>query len=213
MAVIEDYTGTAPVLPPRGPAPVRLRLLARAVTVTSTAPFALAPFCLWITMVAVCPLTLVAPLVLPAAVLMRAWARAERRAVGRLTGRPIPDPYRDTRGLSVLGRVSAVVRDPASWRDARWLFVHAVVGWFLAALSLTLLLGSVFYAIYPFLYWVTPHNVFGRPFGGLIELHSLAESFWFVPLGVAVFALWWAVVTPLGRAEVGLGRLLLPPAR
>ena len=88
--------------------------------------------------------------------------------------------------------------------------VHAVVGWFLAGLSLTLLLGSVFYAIYPFLYWVTPHNVFGRPFGAWYELHSLAEST-VVGRSVAVlFALWWAVVTPLGRAEVGLGPAAAP---
>ena len=211
---LRETRPVADALPPaRRSAPSRLRLLGRAASITFTAPFAVGLFACWVTTVAVSPLTVVAPLVLPATWLVRRYADRYRCSVARLTGVPAPSAYRDGHGRDLIGRALIIVRDPASWRDARWLVVHAVASWFLATLSLGLVLGGAFYAVYPLLYRVTPHAVFGRPFGGVIELHSQAQSFWFVPLAVALFALWWAVSVPLARAEVALGRRLLTATR
>jgi hypothetical protein len=80
-----------------------------------------------------------------------------------------------------------------------------------SALAVTLFLGSVFYLIYPFLYWVTPPSVFGTPFGGWLELHSVAGATVMMPLALVTLALWLALQVPLTRAELALTRSLLGP--
>ena len=82
------------------------------------------------------------------------------------------------------------------------MLVHAVAGCFLSTLQVSLFLGGLLYLIYPFLYWVTPEEAFGRPFG-LFELHSVAESFWVMPLAVVSFGLWYLTAVPLSRACSG----------
>lgn len=200
-----------PVLPPLRPASLRLRMTARAAHVMITSVLAVVPFTLWITFVAVSPISLVAPLVLPATALVRAYANAHRRGVTRLLGTPMPPPYRDPGGRGMLRRIWQIVRDPASWRDAWWLLCHAVVGCVTATLTVALFAGSVFYLIYPFLYWVTPQRVFGHPFDHL-TLHSVADATVLMPLALVCFALWYALVLPLTRLELSLARALLGPA-
>jgi hypothetical protein len=71
----------------------------------------------------------------------------------------------------------------------------------LSVLSFSLAAGSIFYLIYPFLFAVTPPEVFGNPFG-FYHITSVAGAFPIVPLGLV----WrssgtgrrdlWAVPTP-----------------
>jgi len=168
-------------------------------------------FSAWITAVAVAPITVTAPLLLPITAVVRAYANAHRRGAARLLGTPIPAPYRSAERAGVLSRVQTIIRDPASWRDALWLLLHSTVGCVTSALAVTLFLGSVFYLIYPFLYWVTPPSVFGTPFGGWLELHSVAGATVMMPLALVTFALWLALQVPLTRAELALTRSLLGP--
>jgi hypothetical protein len=186
---------------------LRLRLLGRAAVHSLTALLGLALFPLWLTLVAVSPLTIIAWLVLPATGLVRAYADAHRQATGTLLGAPIARPYRATGG-SWLHRVWRIVRDPASWRDAAWLLVHAVIGFSVAVVQVFLFLGTAFYLIYPFLFWVTPAPVFRQPFG-FFTLHSVAQAALLEPLAVAAFALWWFTAIPLSRIEASLTRALL----
>jgi Putative sensor len=212
MVDVSSRTARA-VIPPARLASVRLHLLARAFVVLPTSVFGAGLFALWLALVAVSPITLVAVLVVPATALVRGYAGVHRREAGRLLGRPIEPPYRDTRGLGVVRRVLVIVRDPASWRDAGWLVAHAIVGCVTSAIAIAFFAGGVLYGSYPFLYWVTPQNAFGRPFGGLVVLHSVGDAALMMPLALVAFGLWYALALPLARIELSLTRSLLSPRR
>jgi Putative sensor len=197
-----------PVLPERQQRPLRLYLLGRSVRVMLTAMTGVALFCLWVTLVAVSPITIVAGLVLPVTALVRAYANAYRREAARLLGRPVPAGYRP-RGRGLIGRVWSIERDPASWRDTSWCLVHAVVGFVTSTFLVTLFGATLLYLCYPFLYWVTPQNVFGEPFGGLFTLHSVHQSLLMMPLALVTFGLWYVLIVPLTRAELAVTRGML----
>jgi Putative sensor len=109
----------------------------------------------------------------------------------------------------VVARVWAIERDPASWRDAGWCLLHAIVGCVTSTVSFALFASGVFYLIYPFLYWVTPDKVFRQPFGDQWTLHSVGASAVVMPAALVCFLLWYALVIPLARAEVLTTRALL----
>lgn len=200
-----------PVLPPPRLASVRLHLLGRSVVVMLTSMAGVALFSVWVTMVAISPISIVAPLVLPVTGAVRAYANVHRRDAARLLGVPIEARYRPAPRPGLISRIWTIERDPASWRDAWWLLSRAVVAFATATASVALFLGSVFYLIYPFLYWVTPHNAFGRPFGGLVNFHSVGQSALMMPLALVCFALWYSLQLPLVRAELAVTRSLLSP--
>jgi hypothetical protein len=211
MTMISEAAPSTAVLPPARSATLRLRLLGRSVIVALTSMTGLILFVLWVTFVAVSPISVVAPLVLPVTVLVRAYANGYRRRTARLIGAPIPSGYRTPSRPGLISRIWAVVRDPASWRDAAWLLSHAVVGFVTSILSVTLFLGAVFYLVYPFLFWVTPQRVFGTPFGGWHELHTVADATIMMPLALVCFGLWYLLQLPLTRLELALTRALLGP--
>lgn len=65
-------------------------------------------------------LAVVAPLV-------RGLAGLQRRRTGTWTGRPVPELYVRAGG-TVVTRVEATFRDPATWRDLLWLWAFAALG-------------------------------------------------------------------------------------
>jgi hypothetical protein len=213
MLAVEDaapapVTPPPPTLPPERHPSVRLHLLLRAFGVAFTSLLGVVPFALWITSVALAPVTLLAPLVLPTTALVRGYANTHRRRAARLLGTPMPEPYRADEGRGPLRRIWQIVRDPASWRDAWWLFCHAVVGPVTAVLNIALFAGGVFYLIYPFLFWVTPERVFDHPFGHH-SLHSATDATVMMPLSLVCFGLWFVLVLPLTRLELATTHALL----
>jgi hypothetical protein len=209
MTMTTRLPAAEPVVPAPRHYSLRLHLLGRSMVLMLTSMAGVVLFVLWVTAVAVSPITLVAPLVIPVTVMVRAYANAHRRAAGRLLGQPVEADYRTPDRPGLLRRVWAIESDPASWRDTQWLLVHAVVAFTTSTLAFALFAGSVFYLIYPFLYWVTPQDVFGRPFGGWLEFHSVAQSAIMMPLAVVCFGLWFALQLPLTRAELNVTRTLL----
>jgi hypothetical protein len=208
MANLVDVLPAQSIPAPRRP-PLRLFLLGRSAVVMVTSMFGVVLFSLWITFVAISPLTILAVLVLPVTALVRWYADLRRRGAQRLLGSPVRASYRPAPDAGIVGRVLAIEKDPASWRDAAWCLVHAIVGCVTATLSFSLFAGGLFYLIYPFLYWVTPDAVFRHPFGDQWTLHSVGESTSVMPAALVCFALWYAFVIPLARAEVSLTRSLL----
>jgi hypothetical protein len=199
MTFVEDPTATRPVLPAPRHTSLRLHLLGRSVGVMLTSMTGVALFCLWVTLVAVSPITIVAPLVLPVTAMVRGYANAHRRGATRLLGHPVEASYRTGGRRGVLGRVWTIERDPASWRDVSWCLVRAVVAFVTSTLLVALCAATLLYLSYPFLYWVTPQNVFGKPFGGLVILHSVAQATLLMPLALVSFGLWYGLVVPLTR--------------
>jgi hypothetical protein len=209
MVLMTDPTTAPAVLPQPKRMPLRLFLLGRSAIVMLTSLIGVVPFCLWVTLVAVSPITLVAPLVLPATALVRWYANIHRRGAQNLLGTRVDSFYRDPERKGVLGRVLGIIRDPASWRDAWWLLLHAIVGCVTSAFSFVLFASGVLYLIYPFLYWVTPPHVFNRPFGDLVHLHSVGQAAAMMPIAIVLFALWYVLVIPLVRAELSVTKAFL----
>jgi len=197
------------VLPVRRQYSIRLHLLGRSLTTTFTSVLGIGLFALWITAVALAPISLTAPLLVPITAIVRAYANAHRRGAGWLLGKPVRAAYRPTAGRGVFSRIATIVRDPASWRDAVWLLLRGIVGFVTSLLAVILFASSVFYLSYPFLYWVTPQSVFGTPFGDWHELHSVADATVMMPLGLITFGLWMTLQLPLTRLELALTRSLL----
>jgi hypothetical protein len=198
-----------PALPLRRRAPLRLYLLGRATLMMITSLVGVLIFSVWITVVAISPLTVFAPLVIPATALLRGYADMHRRGAQYLIGTPVRGRYRRPNRNGVVHRVWTIERDPASWRDALWAFVHSAVACFTSCLAFSLFVGGIFYLIYPFLYWVTPPRVFSHPFGGLVHLHSVGQACGMMPLALVAFGLWYALAVPLARADVAITRSLL----
>ena len=209
MTTTRDDPRAAIALPPARRTSVRLHLLARSTVLMITSMVGVVLFCVWIALVAVSPITIVAPLVLPVTAAVRGYAGFRRREAARLLGTPIETRYRSLEGRGVIARVWTIERDPASWRDAWWLLAHAVVACVTSTLSVVLFASTVFYLIYPFLYWVTPPEVFRRPLGDWWTLHSVAQSTVVMLLAVVTFGLWFVLQIPLARAELALTRALL----
>jgi hypothetical protein len=199
----------AVVRPARRRVPLRLYLLGRSALLLFTSLAGAALFSLWVTAVVISPITLVAPLVLPVTRLVRAYAEHMRRDARHLTGGQMRGMYRNAEDAGVLRRVWSIERDPQSWRDVWWCLSHSIVGSLFSALLTGLFAGGVFYLCYPLLYWITSRDVFGRPFGGLFEFSSVAQSCVMMPLALVCFGLWYALVLPLTRTELSLTRGLL----
>jgi hypothetical protein len=195
--------------PPPHRAPLRFYLLARSIRLMFSALLGAVVFTLWITAVVLSPIVLFAALLPPATRLLRCYADAHRREARRLTGWPMRGVYRSSDSATVLSRAATAVRDGQNWRDAWWSLTHSILASCTAGLSVGLFAGCLFYLIYPFLYWVTPHEVFGRPFDGLVVLHSVAQSTLMMPLALVCFGLWHATVLPLARVELYLTRAFL----
>lgn len=150
------------------------------------------------------------PLLLAAIPGTRWWANLHRVLIGRINGVEIERPYRKPPVPGIVNYLRTALTDPATWRDLAWLFVNATAGFAMLLLSSALFLGSIFYLIYPFLYAVTPQEVFGTPFG-FFELHNVAQAFVVWPAAVLSFALWWNAGRPLARLSARMSAALLGP--
>jgi Putative sensor len=212
MVLMTDAPGasTAIAIGP-GPkkVPLRLFLLGRSAIVMVTSLIGAVLFSMWLTLVAVSPITILAPLVLPMTALVRWYANIHRHDAEQLLGTRVDSFYREPARKGVIGRVLGIVRDPASWRDAWWLLLHSIVGCVTAALSFFLFAGGLFYLIYPLLFAVTPERVFGHPFGNLVQFHSVAQSCVMMPLALVSFGLWYGLAIPLVRAELTVTKKFL----
>lgn len=199
------------VRPARRRVPLRLYLLGRSAVLMFTSLIGAVLFAVWVAAVAISPITIFAPLVVPATRLVRAYAERMRRDARRLTGWRMRAGYRtaSTEDATLLRRVWSIERDRQSWRDAWWCLLHSVVAAICSVLLTGLFAGGVFYLCYPFLCWVAPQDVFGRPFGGLVEFTSVAQSCVMMPLALVCFGLWYVLVLPLTRLELSLTRRLL----
>lgn len=165
---------------------------------------------LWITAVSVVAVGVGIPLTLLATVLVRWFADLHRQWAADRLSEPVARPYLPTPEGGWAVRLWAIMRDPASWRDWAWLVANAVTGWFSYGLSLVFFLCGVFYLIYPFLYEVTPPEVFRTPFG-FFRLHSVQESFALVPLGPVFFVIWYTTAVRLANLNARVIRSLLGP--
>jgi signal transduction histidine kinase len=135
-------------------------------------------------------------------------AAAHRRLAEVVLGEPVPASYRRHTRTGVLGRLSDWMRDPARWRDLGWMFVAMTLGWVMAILAASLILFVAWYACFPVLWAITPHDVFDEQYG-VFTIDTQAETFlnW---IGAAIsFLLWWYLTPALVRGHAWLDRAML----
>lgn len=167
-----------------------------------TWPIGLGLFIVWAVVASLSLLTVVAPLLLPVAAMIRGYAQAHRRWAGRALGRQVtrPETGHGRRAPATLfGTFTIPLRDAAIWREWLWLLVHATVGFALALIPTALLLSALFYSLYPLLFALTPQEVFGTVFG-FIEIHSVSEAWLVTPIAVVCLGLWLATARSLPTA-------------
>ena len=139
-------------------------------------------------------------------------ANVHRRLSGRILGVEIEKPYAKVAAGSPWRLLRAWANDSARWRDYGWTWMSVTIGWALSWVAFGLGLLVVWYAIFPFIYWVTPAHTFDMNYG-IINLDTQGEAFleW-VWLAVA-FAIWWKLEPVIMRWRTELDRSLLAPSR
>jgi signal transduction histidine kinase len=139
-------------------------------------------------------------------------ARAHRWIAGRVLGEPIPSPYRPRSGPGLVMLMRDWARDPANWRDLLWLLLSMTCGFVLSLLALIFMLGVFWYAIFPFLFWVTPDGTFDVDYG-IFTIDTQAEAFLEWIPGLVCLALAWWVSPALIKARCHIDKALLKPTR
>jgi signal transduction histidine kinase len=115
----------------------RFRNLWWSLLATLLAAACLTLFIFTITGVGVIVVWVGLPMVLAGMYLVRPIADLHRRQISHIDGRPpIESPYLTTPGGNLFVRVRALLRDPATVRDAIWLFVNGTLGLGLAVIGI-----------------------------------------------------------------------------
>lgn len=131
---------------------------------------------------------------------------------GWVLGRKIENPYRPARRGGPWAVLVGWANDPARWRDFLWTYVAVCIRWALAWLALGLGLAVVFYAIFPFLFAITPAGTFDNDYG-FLRIDTQAESYFQWALMIVAFGLWWWLVPVLVKWCALLDQALLSPSR
>jgi signal transduction histidine kinase len=172
-----------------------------------TAVLALATVACWLVVGTASVFWIGLPL-LPAVLAMtRAVADRERARLGRW-GEPVLSPYQTA--IEDLGRrdaLRAARRDPATWRDLRWLALHATAGLVLGLFGIALPVMAVRDITFPLWYGVLPEGETGPMYLPLTPMGILGT--------VLIGMVWVLLSVTLGPAMARLqalpGRRLLAP--
>jgi signal transduction histidine kinase len=210
-------TATALALPPEDESFVRglrrrIALTGISLVYVLLAPLALVVLVVLTTALGVVVVGLGMAVLLLFVPLNRQLANLHRSLSGRMLGVTVDEPYLPHTVGSPWALLKAWMSDPARWRDFAWTFMSVTVGWTLAWIGLGLGLAVIWYAIFPFLFWVTPAGVLENDYG-VLTIDTQAESFlqWIVLL--LAFGLWWWLEPLVVRGRAWLDVSLLAPSR
>jgi signal transduction histidine kinase len=139
----------------------RWRLLVWALVAIPLSALSLAAFVFTVTDVALIAVWVGIPMLGKDIAVTRWLADLHRRYAGGLRGVTVERPYLRTDADSLLTRTRAVLADPATRRDVRWLFVNGTLGLFLAIVGVVEgILGMLFW-------WIPP--------GAALNLHAKVD--------------------------------------
>ncbi|QMW66808.1 sensor domain-containing protein [Mumia sp. ZJ1417] len=143
---------------------------------------------------------------------LRQLANVHRYFASQVLRTTVVSPYheRESSGVKIL--VKDWARDPARWRDLGWAYASSTIGWILSLIPVVLLLGVIWYLIFPFIYWVTPKGVFDMELG-LVQIDDQASSFSMWILAGIVALMWWFLTPPVSRLRARMDLALLSPTR
>ncbi len=139
----------------------RWRLLVWALVAIPLSALSLAAFVFTVTDVALISVWVGIPMLGKDIAVTRWLADLHRRYAGGLRGVTVERPYLRADADSLLTRTRAVLADPATRRDVRWLFVNGTLGLFLAIVGVVEgILGMLFW-------WIPP--------GAALNLHAKVD--------------------------------------
>lgn len=140
------------------------------------------------------------------------FADLHRIIAGHILDTRIERPYVRPHSYKPLMLLRCWATDPARWRDFGWTFMTITIGWILSWLAFGIGVGVVFYAVYPFLYAVTPAGIFDVNYG-IFQIDSQASSYAQWVLALVAFALWWGLSHRLVCWRAHLDRVMLGISR
>ncbi len=190
----------------------RLKLTLLALVAMLVTMFGLVPLVLTLVSLPLMVIWVGVPMLLASTWLARHFLNFYRYWAGRVLNRVIIRPYQIIPAGGWFARVRWIVTDSATWRDILWILINCTAGFGLLLLPVILLLGTVFYLIFPFLVSVTPPGVFTTAFG-IFHLRNWIEGFWLWPVAGLLFGLWWRWTPSLLQAWSTLTDKLLGPSQ
>lgn len=137
--------------------------------------------------------------------LTRQFTGWERRRLGQMIGRILPQRYRQATGVRVL-------RDSASLRDLAWLPIAATVGLLMGAIAAYLIVGAVNAITIPLWWWLLPPENLAVPLPG-VEVTSWGRALLVPLIGVAYLALLALVGPVVADRYARLGARVLTPSQ
>jgi signal transduction histidine kinase len=152
-------------------------------------------------------ITLIGIPILIASVFAWRWiAQVERRLIGALTGRVIPDPYRPVAAEgSIWRRLQARLADPATWKDLVFLLLQFPLGALAFVVTAGVLSVGVAALLAPLTFWAIPDGIDV----GVAVVDTLPEALVLAVLGAALLRLGIPALGALARLYGAYAELLL----
>jgi signal transduction histidine kinase len=152
-------------------------------------------------------ITLIGIPILIATVFAWRWvAQAERRLIGALTGRVIPDPYRPTPAEgSIWRRLQARLADPATWKDLVFLLLQFPLGALAFIVAAGVLSVGVAALLAPLTFWAIPDGIDV----GVTVVDTLPEALVLGVLGAVLLLVGIPALAVLARGYGAYAELLL----
>ncbi|BAL87873.1 putative two-component system sensor kinase [Actinoplanes missouriensis 431] len=156
-------------------------------------------------------LWITAPLFTGAVLANRALAGHRRAWLDRELGMPVADGYRPLPATGWWARFTTALRDPATWRDMRWMLVDMTAGLVLLAVPVIAFAAGALSLTLPLLWLLLPDGAaLDYPFGATVEDTVDAVTIG-VPWGIACLAVFWLFTPVVMRAYGRLTAALLRP--
>ncbi|MFF0471518.1 sensor histidine kinase [Micromonospora zamorensis] len=156
-------------------------------------------------------LWITAPLFTGAVLANRALAGSRRAWLARERGTVVGSGYRQLPETGWWARFTTVLRDPATWRDMRWLLVDMTAGLVLLAVPVATFAAGVLSVTLPLLWPLLPDSAaLDFPFGVTVEdtLGALTVG---VPWGLVCLGVFWLLTPVVLRAYGRLTAAMLRP--
>jgi signal transduction histidine kinase len=133
-------------------------------------------------------------------------AQLERRLIGALTGRVIPDPYRPIPAEgSIWRRLQARLADPATWKDLIFLLLQFPLGALAFIVTAGVLSVGVAALLAPLMFWAIPDGIDV----GVAVADTLPEALVLGVLGAVLLGLGIPALGALARGYGAYAELLL----
>ncbi|MGW2601372.1 sensor histidine kinase [Streptomyces klenkii] len=147
---------------------------------------------------------------------LRAHASLRRRRAKAWAGVEIPEPYRPlpARRPGLAGQVelcTALLKDPATWRDLLWLLVDATAGTLLAVLAPVLVLYLPWGIVLALGVWEPIERAGGGLWFTFLHITDQSTANLAAPLGLVWAVLGAFLARPLLRADFLLAKQLIAP--